>query len=461
MTGARLRSSTKGIAWPALPGTRGATLLAILHQLEQSQWWPAAEIEAHQFHQLEQLVARARRGVPFYRARLKTVAARPAGTLDREAWRRIPILTREEVQQAGDNLIDKKLGASHGGTDEVFTSGSTGKPIRAVRSAVWALFWSAFTLRDHLWHRRDLTGKLATIRDSVKGTAMYPKGAAADNWGYSSRAVFENGPSVSLNITSTLEQQAEWLQRQDPDYLTCLPSMFHRLTEYCRSNAITLPSLRQVETFSETLRPETRALCRDVWGVPLVDMYTTREAGYLALQCPETELYHIQSEGVFVEVLDERGRDCEAGQIGRVVVTPLHNFAMPLIRYDIGDYAQVAEPCTCGRGLPALRRIMGRRQNMLMLPDGTAIWPLLSSSDLAAMQEIAPIQQYQFVQKSVDDINLRLVTARALTAAEEDAVRAWVRQKFGHPFAVSLTFHDDLPRTKAGKFEDFVCEAGR
>ncbi|MFQ5668733.1 MAG: phenylacetate--CoA ligase family protein [Candidatus Binatia bacterium] len=433
-------------------------MLAILFQLEQSQWWTAQRILDRQFRQLGLLLAHARRTVPFYRERLVEIGIAPNGPVSPDGWSRIPLLRRSEIQAAGDDLLSNQLPPSHGGTNEIFTSGSTGKPIRAVRSQLWGLFWSAFTVRDHLWHRRDMSGKLAAIRESGKGKAPYPDGTVAANWGHSSKMIFDTGPSVSLNVACTVEQQVEWLQRQDPDYLLTHPSIAQRLADYCLENGIGLPKLRELETISEILRPATRAACREAWGVPVVDMYTTREVGYIALQCPEHEHYHVQAEGIFVEVLDEHGRPCTAGEVGRVVVTPLHNFAMPLIRYEVGDYAEVGEPCPCGRGLPVLRRILGRRQNMLVMPSGEERWPLLSSENIRALLATAPIRQYQFVQKSAELIELRLAVARDLTPAEEDGLRRWVREKFGHPFEVAITYHDEIPRTAGGKYQDFISE---
>ena len=112
----------------------------------------------------------------------------------------------------------------------------------------------------------------------------------------------------------------------------------------------------------------------EAWGVPLSDMYSGREVGYLALQCPQHDHYHVMSEGNFLEVLGDDGRPCQPGETGRVVVTTLHNYVMPLIRYEIGDFAEVGEPCPCGRGLPVLTRILGRQQNMLTLPTGESRW---------------------------------------------------------------------------------------
>src|SRR6185295_14515719 len=99
------------------------------------------------------------------------------------------------------------------------------------------------------------------------------------------------------------------------------------------------------------------------WGVGVVDVYSSEECGQIALQCPEHEQYHVQSESVLVEVLDDEGRPCAPGTIGRVVLTTLQNFAMPLIRYDIGDFAEPGPACPCGRALPVLTRIVGRVRN--------------------------------------------------------------------------------------------------
>ena len=82
-------------------------------------------------------------------------------------------------------------------------------------------------------------------------------------------------------------------------------------------------------------------------------------------------------------------------------------------------------------------------------------------TELDERQARAPVRRYQFVQKSLEVIELRLSAARPLTPEEQDALRDWVREKFGHPFEVILSFHDTLPRTGAGKFEDFVSEVRR
>jgi phenylacetate-CoA ligase len=137
-----------------------------------------------------------------------------------------------------------------------------------------------------------------------------------------------------------------------------------------------------------------------------------------------------------------------------VVVTPLHNFATPLVRYAIGDHAEVGPPCPCGRGLPVVARILGRTRNMVRLPDGTLHWAALESQRFAA---IAPIVQYQIVQTAAG-IEMKLVARRPLSADEERELRAMVQWSLGHPFAIAFSYHEHIPRGPGGKFEEFRSE---
>src|SRR5262249_16667289 len=161
-------------------------------------------------------------------------------------------------------------------SDEIFTSGSTGRPVRVVRSELWTLLWSAFTLRDHLWHGRDFCGVLAGIRSSTPGRAAYPAGERAPSWGRSSASLFRTGPYVGLNILTPLEEQVEWLTRENPDYLLTHPSIAWRLARRFQENGRSLPRLRQVLTISESLPAGLRDLCREAWGAPVIDLYSSR-----------------------------------------------------------------------------------------------------------------------------------------------------------------------------------------
>jgi len=164
---------------------------------------------------------------------------------------------------------------------------------------------------------------------------------------------------------------------------------------------------------------------------------------------------HIQSENVLVEILDARDQPCAPGQTGRLVITCLHNFATPLIRYEIGDHATVGPPCPCGRGLPVLAEILGRTRNMLVFESGEQRWPNVG---LLRFRDIAPVQQCQTIQKSHTQLHVRLVVESPLTHKQEEKLIALIQSSLGFPFEIELEYLPEIPRSKSGKYEVFRCE---
>ncbi|MCE9638993.1 MAG: phenylacetate--CoA ligase family protein [Betaproteobacteria bacterium] len=440
------RNALANHCWPAVPDAAGARMLALQYQLNQSQWWSAGQLREEQFRQLSVLLLHARETVPFYRQRLAGLDL--SRGLDAASFAAVPLLTRQDVQTSFDALTSTRVPAAHGKVADGETSGSTGRPVRFRITELGGLFWQVFTLRDHLWHRRDLSGKLASIRGRVQpGTAA--------GWGPATEGAFRSGPLSMYNTNLPLGEQADWLMRENPAYLISIASNIRALARYCGEHGLRPSALREVRSYGEALHPDIRAICRQAWDVPVVDMYSCAEGGYLALQCPQHEHYHVQSESVLLEVLDREGLPCAPGAVGKVVITPLHNFAMPLLRYELGDYAEVGPACACGRGLPVITQIMGKTRHMLQLPDGGPRFPRFGE---AKFHTIAPVRQFQVVQKSLAAIEVNLVVARALTPDEEQKLREHVLAHLKHPFSVSFVYLDDIPRAPSGKYEDFRCE---
>ncbi len=165
----------------------------------------------------------------------------------------------------------------------------------------------------------------------------------------------------------------------------------------------------------------------------------------------------MQSENVYLEVVDKTGEPCPVGTGGRVLITSLHNFATPLIRYDIGDYAESGDPCPCGRGLPVLTRILGRARNRMILPDGRSEFPYFGEYHQYAAISTA-VRQFQYVQRSLEEIEKKMVVSEPLTPEQEEKTKELIIRSLGHPFRVTLSYHDEIPRSASGKFEEFVCE---
>ncbi|PPR21754.1 MAG: hypothetical protein CFH40_01518, partial [Alphaproteobacteria bacterium MarineAlpha10_Bin3] len=285
------------------------------------------------------------------------------------------------------------------------------------------------------------------------GVAMAPQGRHQKSW----TTVYQTGPSIMLNSAHcTLGEQLHWIAKERPPYILSYPTNFHALALRCQASGIEMPWLKSLVTFSEALSPGQRSVIERVMGVTVEDMYSAAEVSMIALQCPEhPQYYHVQSENVLVEVIDDDGTPCAAGETGRVLVTDLHNFAMPFIRYEIGDLAQFGPPCACGRGLPVLQRIFGRVRNMLYLESGEQLFP-----DIAALHlhEIGPLQQYQMIQKSYHEIEMRLILSRPFRDGEETRMRKMILSALGQSFDLALVRVDEIPRHSSGKFEDFISE---
>ena len=176
------------------------------------------------------------------------------------------------------------------------------------------------------------------------------------------------------------------------------------------------------------------------------------ENGVLALQCPKHDTYHVQADSVIVEILDEGDQPCKPGEIGRVVVTDLHNFATPFIRYELGDYAERGEACPCGRTLPVLTRILGRTRNMLSLPNNVKIYPLLSRLTWPTPELI---RQFQIIQHSLNEIEVKVTFTGPAGDEDKAGIIRSVDAFFKHRYQVRLSVCDEIARSPSGKFEDF------
>lgn len=455
----KIKTQLREVHWPALQNSHGGNLMGILYQLEHTQWYSPERLLEMQFEQLNELLTYVYQTIPFYRERLEEANITPSTKVDPDTWLKIPILTRSNIQEQENNLKSNNVPKTHGIVSTVRTSGSTGKPITVDKTAVCQVFWQAFNLRDCYWHKMDFQAKFAAIRDVKRDQfeiTRYPKGLTTKNWGNPIAVLHNTGPGMLLNIRTVVQKQLDWLVRNKPEYVLTFASNAFALAEYAYHHNIELPSLRKFKTYGEVVDSKIRDMFRDAWDVPVIDMYSSEEIGYMALQCPEYEHYHIQSEGTYVEILNDQNQPCKPGEIGKIVVTPLHNFAMPLIRYAIGDHAEVGEPCPCGRGLPVIKRILGRTRNMFILPNGERHWAM---NPYKFIMQVVPIRQYQIVQQTLEHIEFRLIVDNPVTPEQEDKLREVLRERYNnYPYKISFSYPDKIERSPNGKFEDFISK---
>lgn len=443
---AAVRSDVDGIVWPPISGGLAASLVAALRQLDTTQWLPPNVIAAHQFQQLGRLAEHCECHSPFFRERLKKAGLKPADIASPEGLRRLPVMRRREFQSRKDLYCDK-VPRGHDPVTEAHTSGSTGQPVCVHRTQIGGFDWFAYTLRSHFWHGRDFRERFCSIRANLTTVGEAP------DWGKPVNILFDSGPGLAIPISTAIEEQVRLIRDFAPDGLLVYPSNLAALLRHWEENSRP-PRLTNIRTIAETLSPALREDARRVLGVEIEDCYSSQEGGTIALQCPDAPCYHVM-ETIIVEILDDDGLPCLPGKMGRVTLTDLHNFATPIIRYELGDYAEAGSRCSCGRGLPVLRRILGRERNLVLLPDGSRHWPIVG---IHHFEEVAPVTQFQFRQTGRETIEGSLAVRRPLTAGEEEAFKALVRESLGYPFDLKFTyFEGELPRGPNGKFEEFVC----
>ena len=441
-----------GIIWPPLVNGPPAPLAALMYQLESTQWLTPDELAQQQYRQLVMLARHAVDTSPSFRKRMADAGLKAEQLDNLTGLRKLPVMSRRDLQSASAGLFCTRIPKAHMPVGETQSSGSSGEPVTVKRTAINHMLWLASALREHLWHERDFAEKLAIIR--VNDDLAKP--VSLETWGPPASMFYKTGASHAMSLRTDVSQQADWLAQINPAYLLTYPTNLAALLEEFKSRGIKLSNLRQIRTIGETLPSGLRDATHKSFGVEIADIYSSQEVGNIALQCPQSGMYHIMSEYLIVEILDEQGQACTPEQTGRVVVTDLHNFATPLIRYDIGDYAEVGEVCPCGRGLPTLKRVVGRERNMIRLPDGSRYWPLVGAH---SYREVAPIRQYQVIQRSLELLEVRLVSDAPLSSEQEERLAEIIHKTVRHPFQLKFVYFDnEIPRGRGGKFEEFICE---
>jgi phenylacetate-coenzyme A ligase PaaK-like adenylate-forming protein len=262
---------------------------------------------------------------------------------------------------------------------------------------------------------------------------------------------------LRLDAAAPRPQQTRALQQHRPDELHGYPSALALLAlEQLEGRLDIAPTF--ISTSSEVRTQEMSELIEEAWGLKPYDVLGVTEAGIMAADCPAHAGLHVFEDQVAAEVLDEDGNPTADGELGRLVITPLHLKTLPLLRYDTGDLVRgTTEPCECGRPYMRLTEIQGRADDILHLPatkgGEVAIHPMVVRSPLAAARGVA---QYQVVH---DAAGLHIALAlrggadgEATVAAVRHGVAEALRTA-GADVALDVTIDEDLPsrRTAIGK----------
>lgn len=394
-----------------------AQMLMLTQQVRAYERISTIEQQALQGQQLLTLIRHAHQYSVFWRARLAKAGwdgTRATVASAHETLSRLPPLTRTDLQGQFEALRAHwpQLKAQDIATS--ITSGSTGEPVRVEKAlSLYGPLYAAVSWTEALWHQRNPTHKIAVLAPSLQD-------GASDTWGEMYNGLGLRGPSVVRNLTlHSMASHLDWLVAEQPQYLKTSPHAAGELARLALASGIALP-IQQIISQSERVTPAQRALCEEAFGAKIIDRYSCEETGWIALQCPSNEHLHVLNATTLLEIVDTAGKPCPVGTPGRVLLTSLHSYAMPILRYELGDVAEWGPPCGCGMTLPVLGRMWGRSRHQLKLPSGTLPMPFLGD-ELGA---ISAIHAFRILQYAGSDIELQLELVQPLTPTEIHTVRS-------------------------------------
>ena len=414
--------------------------------LAETERLPPDKLQAYQENLLAPLVFHSQRNVPFYKDRLASLCSGPE--VDLERWHTIPILTREDVRRSSKALTAAIVPPYMGMTSHGETSGSSGRPIRYLVNELANVASLGATDRAFRWWDLDGNKSMATFVARHGDDARPPNGKAEKGW----RVGFA-GLHHMLDLSADAKTQLEWLCQRRPHYLTAHSFVLNEVAKLAAQQRLGF-RLERIISIGTVLTDEIRSACKEAFGVQPTDQYGAQETGLLACECPWCGNFHINAETALVEILDSDGRPSRAGTAGRVVVTVLYNYAMPFIRYELGDFA-VAGPTKvkCPIKLPTLVKVMGRYRNAFYLRDGRTIYPYVPVSTL---EQYLPFEQIQIVQTDLASIEVRYVPLDRHESIDRLGLETCLRELIDPSFSVRAVAVDVIPRSPSGKFEDYL-----
>lgn len=420
--------------------------------LERTEWRSRDELEAMQLDALNALVRHAREHVPYYRERLDGLGELRA--LDDLA--RVPILSHDEAREGARR---RESHADPKPTIRKQTSGTTGEPLLIGYEASSEWWRQATKLRAYGWAGYHI-GRRAVFfwgAQVAEGASLAKRAKVALDRAMKRERHFH----CALLDDEHLAVVAGELVRDPPDVLVTYAQAGGELARFVLREGLRTSRRTSVVCGAERLLPRDRADMETAFG-PVFDTYGCREVMLIAAECEAHDGLHVSMENLIVEIVvtepDGRRRPAREGELGEVVLTDLHNYAMPFLRYANGDVA-IAGPrgaCACGRGLSRIRDVSGRTSELLRDAVGRPVTGLSMSFLFANLG--MEVRRFQIVQHRDLSVTLKLALASPLAAEVLDRLRDDCAARLsGLP--VKLELVERLPRSRAGKHRLVVVES--
>lgn len=426
---------------------KGRRTMTHWRDAEQSQWWSREQLEEFQLKSLRSLVEHAQATCPYYSEEWSTRglnASRLQWLQDFSMW---PLMTRDIIRRQRLKLRTtaaiKRMSKA--------TGGSSGEPLQFDLDSGSNDRRTAMTYRGYGWAGAAPGTKQLYIWGTAVGNVPGWKRLKMDLHHRFDRhlilSCFEFTPEM-------MRQHFDRMNRYRAEVIVAYTNPLYEFARFLKREGLTPVKPRSIVVGAEKLHDFQRELIEDVFGAPIFETYGSREFMLIGAECEHHSGLHLSMENLLVEILNDDGSPTPHGHEGNVVITDLFNYGMPFIRYVNGDRAVAGfDMCPCGRGLPLLKKVVGRQLDTLDTPDGRKIpgefFPHL-------IKDFPAVRRFQVVQEKLELITLKLVVDGGLTLAEREQLLGEVRKCTGTQVDVQLQMVDDIPLTNAGKLKVVV-----
>lgn len=410
-----------------------------LWRLRRRLSWSRDRLEDLRRRKLAELLDYCYRRIPYYRQKFEEIGAYPQDIATLEDLRAIPILEKETLRDCLEEFSDPQADRRH--WISYRSSGSTGVPLelRYDPAERWRMGHTVTRelLYDGLkpWHR------LVNITE--------PRHAAPKNRWYH-RLGLMNEQFLSLH--DPCETNLTELRKIQPHALIGFPSILMLIGQQMHQDGKAPLRPELLFTLAEVLSPTDREILKTLWQVEPIDLYGANEVGHIAFQCRERRGYHINTDSLHVEILDG-DRPAGIGERGEVVVTSLDLRVVPVIRYRVGDVAQMLEgSCSCGCRFPLLGQIAGRSDGFIVGGDGRAYSALEIS---LLLKPVTGVRQYRLLQEAAGQVIVEWAPKDSGEKPEVQ-IRQLLREHLGAGLIITLRRVREIAPEKSGKIRSVI-----
>ena len=379
-----------------------STALRYYYQLRRSQWLGAEEIGELQEARLRLLVTHAHRHAPYYREMFQRLGIDPDEIRHLDDLQRLPILSPDTIRR---NLHFDLMSDSHDKRQmlPISTSGSNGEPLRLYAERTQLEMRWATSMRNAEWTGYRFGDRQVRLWDVPLARPWLQALRERLDAALARRAAFPGGALDG----DALRRTAEFLRRHSGVLVQGDAATLQLIGSVLEARRGSRPRVRGVIPSGQTLSAAQRAALERAFRAPVFDRYGSRAFSTIAHECDAHGGYHVNAESYIVEIVRD-GRPARPGESGDVLVTDLSNYCVPLIRYATGDRAVATDRrCACGRGLPLIESIDGRRLALIVGVDGRVV-PGTFFTDVLS-DEGHLVRQFQILQSEPGALQLRIV----------------------------------------------------